>query len=56
MIKLTFLYTKIFGATSVIGPVDAFALVFFDNEDDALSDSEVIVTILCDNCKVIENL
>lgn len=35
-----------FGATSVIGAAAFDELVFFDADDDALSDSDVIVTIL----------
>lgn len=35
-----------FGATSVIGTAAFDEFVFFDADDDALSDSDVIVTIL----------
>lgn len=46
MFGLTFLYTRIFGATSAIDLETIVAtFVFFEPEDDALSDSDVIVTI-----------
>lgn len=35
-----------FGATSVIGTAACDEFVFLDADDDALSDSDVIVTIL----------
>lgn len=49
-----------FGATSVIATTAVGAFVFFDADDDALSDSEVIVTIFvvaansvqCENNKI----
>lgn len=51
----TFLYTKILGATSAIDLDTMVAVfVFFALEDDALSDSDVIVTIF-DNETVKEN-